>query len=196
MMIVEKTYFCSSRYFGDITLRSSSPSATNTVPISAPSGPPMFQPPFSNPQYTAPPTSFPPPQQQQQQPPMRPFAADQYSSMIPPPAMPPFNFPMPNPQQQHPQQQYFQPVPPTLFGDYQQQQQQQQQPPYQFNPSMNAYSNPSNTFSVPPPTFGQVQQPARASPAISDHHGHSHDHDGSGHGHSHDHGGHGHSHDH
>jgi hypothetical protein len=79
--------------------------------------------------------------------------------------MPPFNFSAPNPQQQ-----YFQPIPPSVFTNPQQQ---QQQAPFQFNP------NVVNTF----PT--SVQQTSRASPYTHDNHGHSHECDGTGHSHNH-----------
>jgi hypothetical protein len=82
--------------------------------------------------------------------------------------MPPFNFSVPNPQQN-----YFQPIPPSLFTNSQQ----QQQPPlFQFNP------NAVNAF---PST---LQQTSRSSPYTHDNHNHSHESDGTGHGHSHDHG--------
>ena len=116
------------------------------------------------------------------------------TNVMPPMAMPPYSYGMPtNPSQLPPgPQQYFQPVPPSLFTDPQQQQQQQSS--FLYNP----YPNLGNTFAPPPQ--------ARSSPYAADHHGHSHDYPGSGyghghshddgHGHSHDHGGHGHSHDH
>lgn len=109
----------------------------------------------------------------------------QYTSPMPHPVMPPFNTGMPNTQQQ-----YFQPIPPSLFADTPyQQQQQQQQDPFQFNPNFQTYPNIYNTYSPPLQT-----SPHQTSSFIQDH---SHDHGSSGHGHSHDHGyGHGHSHDH
>ena len=167
------------RYFGDMTLNPSPSTFSNTVPTTFPSNPAMFVPTFTNTQYPTPP--LPPPSAQYQSTYSGP--TDQLSSTVPPPVMPPYNFAAPNPQQQ----QYFQPVPPSLFGDSQ-----QQQPLFQFNPAINTYPN---AFSAPPPS--SFQQTSRASPFANDHHGHSHDHDGGGHGHSHDHdAGHGHSHDH
>ncbi|CAF0808102.1 unnamed protein product [Rotaria sordida] len=198
-----------AKYFGDMTLNPS-PTTSTTFPSNSAT----FVPTFSNTQY--PPISQPSVQQITNSgptdqlpsvvsPPVMPPSiggmsssqqqstnqgpTEQLPSVIPPPMMPPFNFQMPNPQQQ--QQQYFQPVPTSLFTDSQYQQQ-QQQAPFQFNPTANTYPNP---FSVPPPTYAQ-----RSSPFTHDHdssgHGHSHDY-GMGHGHSHDHsGGHGHSHDH
>ncbi len=94
---------------------------------------------------------------------------DRLPPIFPSPIMPPFNFSAPNPQQQ-----YFQPIPPSVFTNPQQQQQ-QQQAPFQFNP------NVVNTF----PT--SAQQTSRASPYTHDNHGHSHECDGTGHGHSHNH---------
>ncbi|UJR31307.1 hypothetical protein I4U23_018805 [Adineta vaga] len=183
-----------AKYFGDMTLNQS---LTN-----APSNTGTFNPTFTNPQY---PNTLPPPSAQQ---PTNLGPTDQFSSVMPPPTMAPFNFAPFNsqqpqyqqPQYQQPQQQYFQPVPPSLFSDSQQQQQQQQPPPpFQFNPAINTYPNTLNTFSIPPPPppTSSGQQPSRASPFANDHHGHSHDHGADGHGHSHDHSdGHGHSHDH
>ena len=72
--------------------------------------------------------------------------------------LPAFNFSVPNPQQQ-----YFQPIPPSVFANTQQ----QQQPPFQFNP------NNVNVF----PT--SVQQASRASPYTQDNHNHSHEFDSS-----------------
>jgi hypothetical protein len=54
--------------------------------------------------------------------------------------MPPFNFSAPNPQQQ-----YFQPIPPSVFTNSQQQQQQQQLP-FLFNPiCFPTSNNPSHS---------------------------------------------------
>jgi hypothetical protein len=177
------------RYFGDMTINPSSTALPNTAPATFPSNSSTFVPTFTNTQFPTPPSLS---AQQQQYTFSGP--TDQLPSALPPPFMPPFNFGAPNPQQQQPQQQqqYSQPVPPSLFTSSQQQ---QQQPPFQFNPTANAFPNTFNAFSAPPPS--SVQQTSRASPFANDQHGHSHDYDGSGHGHSHDHsGGHGHSHDH
>lgn len=187
-----------AKYFGDMALSQSSSPSPNTVSTSFPSSTGTFSPTFSNPQY---PNPLPPPsvqQQQQQQQSTNSGPTDQFPSAAPPPTMAPFNFTPFNsqqPQYQQPQQQYFQPVPPSLFSDSQQQQ--QQPPPFQFNPAFNTYPNTLNAFSTLPPSSSPGQQPSRASPFANDQHGHSHDHGTDGHGHSHDHsGGHGHSHDH
>jgi hypothetical protein len=184
------------RYFGDLTVNPSHAPLTSTVPTTVPPNSSTFVPTFGNTQYSAP-----SPLAQQS---TNPGSTDRVTPVVPPQFMPPFNFGMPNPQQQYfqpvppsvfsdsqqkQQQQYFQPGPPPVFSDSQQQQQQQH--PFQFNSTPNTF----NAFSAPPPP--SVQQTSRASPFANDHHGHSHDHEGSGHGHSHDHnGGHGHSHDH
>jgi len=170
-----------------MTINPSSSTLPNTVPTTVPSNTSTFVPTFTNTQYPIPP---PPQLSAQQQLPTNPGPTDQLPSAIPPPMMPPVNFGMPNPQQ-YPQQ-YFQPVPPSLFTDSQQQQQ-QQQVPFQFNPIANIHPNTSNFFSVPPPT--SFQQASSVPPFANDYHDHSHDYDG--HGHIHDHSdGHGHSHDH
>jgi hypothetical protein len=158
-----------------MTLNPSPPTLSNTVPTTVPSNTATFVPTFTNTRYPTPPPRPPSAQQQQS---TNPGPTDQLPPIIPPPMMPPFNFGMPNPQQQ---QQYFQPVLPSLFTDSHQ----QQQPPFQFNPTFNTDPNILNTFSAPPPS--SVQQTSRVSPFATDHHGHSHDYDGSGHGHSHDH---------
>jgi len=160
-----------------MTVNPSPSTLSNTVPTTIASNPATFVPTFTNTQHPP----LPPPSTQQQF--TYPGPTDHSSSAIPPPVIPQYNFAVPNPQQQ-----YFQPVPPSLFADSQ-----QQQPPFQFNPTANTYPNTFNAFSAPPPS--SFQQPSRASPFTNDHHGHSHDHDGGGHGHSHDHdAGHGHSH--
>lgn len=125
---------------------------------------------------------------------------------LPPPAMPNFNIGMGQVhQQQQSSQQFYQPVPPSLFNDPNQQQQPKQ--PYQFNAGPGGYSSPPNMYSMAAPAgFGATSQSTRLSPYNYDNQGHPHDHDhgghghshddGMGHGHSHDHGAHGHSHDH
>ena len=164
--------------------------ASNAVPTNAAPSATTFNPTYTNTQY---PNPLPPPSTQQQPPSTYTGPTNQFPAAFPPPTMPSYNFaaPNPNPQQhqQYQHQQYFQPVPPTLFSDSQQ----YQQPPFQFNPAFNTYPNTLNAFPAPPTS--SPQQAARASPfAPNDHH--SHDHDAGGHGHSHDHGAHGHSHDH
>ncbi|CAF0853820.1 unnamed protein product [Adineta ricciae] len=188
-----------AKYFGDLTINQSAPTPPPLpTTTSVPSTNAAFNPTFTNTQYSNPT----PPPLAQTQPRTNSGPIDQFPSAMPPPTMAPFNFAPANPQQpqyqqsqyQQPQQQYFQPVPPSLFSDSQQQQ--QQPPPFQFNPAFNTYPNTFNTSPIPPPP-SSVQQSSRASPFSNDHHGHSHGSGANGHGHSHDHeGGHGHSHDH
>ena len=111
------------------------PSLFNTAPSVTPSNSSTSIPSFSTSQL---PPVFPPFQQQQQ-------SLDRSS---------PFNSNAPNLQQN-----YFQPIPPSLFPNS------QQQAPFQFNP---------NAF----PTF-------RASPNTYENHSHSHEYNTSGHGHNH-----------
>ncbi|CAF1249992.1 unnamed protein product [Rotaria sordida] len=141
-----------SKQFGDMTLNPSS-SSSNTVPTAVPSTSSNLIPALNNIQ---------PPLPTQRSTNSTPTY--QLPPIVPPPIMPSFN----------PQQQYFQPVPPSLFANSQQQQQQQQMP-FQFNPTT------ANAF---PPS---VQQTSRASPYAHDTRNHLHDCDSTAHGHSHNH---------
>ncbi len=121
------------RHFGDITLNSSSSSSTNIAPSAVPSNSSISIPSFSTIQLPPVPTS-----QQQQS--INTAPTDRLPPTVPPPIMPPFNFSAPNPQQQ-----YFQPIPPSVFTNSQQQQQQQQLP-FLFNPiCFPTSNNPSHS---------------------------------------------------